>query len=94
MLDNRNYQYPLDLSWTSIEFAQVISFFNRVEDFYETQVSRDELLAAYRVFKIVVPSKMQEKQLDRDFEKVSGYSTYRALQEAKRSERQTIKYKA
>lgn len=94
MLDNRNYQYPLDLTWTSLELAQVISFFNRVEDFYETSVSRDELLAAYRLFKTIVPSKMQEKQLDREFEKVSGYSSYRALQEAKSSERQTIKYKA
>lgn len=94
MLDNRNYQYPLDLSWSSLELAQVVSFFNRVEEFYETSVSRAELLAAYRVFKTIVPSKMQEKQLDREFEKISGYSTYRALQEAKRSERQTINYKA
>ncbi|PCS08412.1 hypothetical protein RU86_GL001437 [Lactococcus piscium] len=89
-----NYQYPLDLRWTSQELGQVVTFFNQVEAFYETGVSRSALLAAYRVFKEVVPSKMQEKQMDRDFEKASGYSTYRALQEAKTSERQSIKYQA
>ena len=48
-----NYQYPLDLRWSSQELGQVVTFFNQVEAFYETGVSRSALLAAYRVFKEV-----------------------------------------
>ncbi|GFH40520.1 UPF0223 family protein [Pseudolactococcus insecticola] len=91
---NQSYQYPLDLTWTGEEMAAVISFFNQVEAFYEAKVSKQAFLAAYQAFKVVVPSKMQEKQLDRDFEKSSGYSSYRALQEVKKSERDFIKVKA
>lgn len=91
---NHAYQYPLDLTWTGEEMATVISFFNQVEAFYETKVSRDAFLAAYQHFKQIVPSKMAEKQLDREFEKVSGYSSYRAVQEVTKSERQFVKYQA
>ncbi len=65
MSANNSYQYPLDLTWTGEEMAVVISFFNQVEDFYESKVSREAFLIAYRQFKEVVPSKMAEKQLDR-----------------------------
>ncbi|CIV81926.1 Uncharacterised protein family (UPF0223) [Streptococcus pneumoniae] len=34
-------------------------------------------------FKAVVPSKSEEKRLGREFETVSGYSLYRAVQAAK-----------
>ncbi len=94
MSANNSYQYPLDLTWTGEEMAVVISFFNQVEDFYESKVSREAFLIAYRQFKEVVPSKMAEKQLDREFEKASGYSSYRALQEVTKSERQFVKDQA
>lgn len=94
MSNTHQYQYPLNLTWTGEEMAAVISFFNQVESFYETKVSREAFLAAYRAFKAIVPSKMQEKQLDREFEKVSGYSIYRALQEVTKSERQFLKHQA
>lgn len=94
MSGSQHYQYPLDLTWTGEEMATVISFFNQVEAFYETKVSRETFLADYRQFKQVVPSKMLEKQLDREFEKASGYSTYRALQEVTKSERSIVKYQA
>ena len=70
----KNYSYPLDLSWSTEELASVLSFFNDVE----------QLLQSYAVFKKVVPSKGEEKRLGREFETVSGYSLYRAVQEAKR----------
>jgi uncharacterized protein YktA (UPF0223 family) len=89
-----NYQYPLDLTWTGEEMAVVISFFNQVEALYETKVSREAFLGAYKAFKQIVPSKMQEKQLDRDFEQVSGYSIYRAVQEVTKSERDFLKHQA
>jgi len=32
---NKNYSYPLDLSWSTEELASVLSFFNQVEQAYE-----------------------------------------------------------
>ncbi|MEQ9810695.1 UPF0223 family protein [Streptococcus jiangjianxini] len=80
---NNNYSYPLDLSWSTEEMTSVLHFFNQVEKAYESKVSVTVLLEAYKEFKKVVPSKGEEKRLDKDFEQVSGYSTYRAVQAAK-----------
>lgn len=80
---NKQYSYPLDLSWSTEELASVLSFFNDIEAAYETQVDSKKLLESYKVFKSVVPSKSEEKRLGREFELVSGYSFYRAVQLAK-----------
>lgn len=86
-----NYNYPIDYSWSTQEITDVLSFFNHVEKFYEEKVAKVDFLDSYRKFKVIVPSKMQEKQLDREFESLSGYSTYRAIQEAKASDKQFIR---
>ncbi|AEU41236.1 hypothetical protein uc509_0546 [Lactococcus cremoris subsp. cremoris UC509.9] len=65
--------------------TEVLSFFNQVEKFYESKVEKELFLESYAAFKKVVPSKMQEKQLGRDFEQSSGYSLYRALKEVEAS---------
>ena len=80
---NKQYSYPLDLSWSTEELASVLSFFNDVEAAYETKVEAKKLLDSYKLFKSVVPSKSEEKLLGREFEAVSGYSFYRAVQLAK-----------
>ena len=80
---NKQYSYPLALSWSTEELASVLSFFNDIEAAYETQVDSKKLLESYKVFKSVVPSKSEEKRLGREFESVSGYSFYRAVQLAK-----------
>ena len=72
-----NYNYPLDLSWSTTEMTEVLSFFNQVE--------KEVFLESYNAFKKIVPSKMQEKQLGRDFELSSGYSLYHAVKEVKAS---------
>ncbi|MFR6874235.1 UPF0223 family protein [Streptococcus pneumoniae] len=59
------------------------SFFNDVEAAYEGKVEAKKLLDSYKGFKAVVPSKSEEKRLGREFETVSGYSLYRAVQAAK-----------
>lgn len=79
----KNYSYPLDASWSTEEIASVLYFLNQVEAAYESEAKTETLLEAYRSFKRVVPSKMQEKQIDREFEKSSGYSSYRAVQAAR-----------
>ena len=82
----KNYSYPLNLSWSTEELASVLSFFNKVEEAYESKVGAKEYMDAYRAFKKVVPSIGEEKRLGREFEEVSGYSLYRATQTAKQKE--------
>ncbi|MGT2926178.1 UPF0223 family protein [Streptococcus cuniculipharyngis] len=79
----KNYTYPIDLSWSTDEITSVLHFFSKIEAAYETRVDTTELLVAYDHFKQIVPGKAQEKQLDREFEKLSGYSTYQAVKKAK-----------
>ena len=83
---NKNYRYPLDISWSTEELASVLSFFNKVEEANESKVEAKEYMEAYRAFKKVVPSIGEEKRLGREFEEVSGYSLYRATQTAKQKE--------
>ena len=80
---NKSYSYPLDLTWSTDELTSVLSFLNQVELAYEAKADAETLLARYADFKTIVKSKAQEKQIDREFEATSGYSTYRAVQAAK-----------
>ncbi|HFI0694306.1 TPA: UPF0223 family protein [Streptococcus suis] len=79
---NKNYSYPLDFSWSTEEISSVLSFLNQVEAAYENGIDAANILMAYKKFKEVVKSKGQERQIDRDFEDVSGYSTYRVMKAA------------
>lgn len=79
----KNYSYPLDFSWSTEELSSVLSFLNQVEKAYEGGVTVSAFLEAYAQFKAVVKSKGEERRIDREFEVASGYSTYRALQQAK-----------
>lgn len=37
------YQYPLDLDWTNEEMMQVIHFFNKIENYYESSVKGEDV---------------------------------------------------
>lgn len=78
-----NYSYPLDLSWSTDEMTSVLYLLNQVEKAYENGTSVKDFLLAYQEFKKVIRSKAEEKRIDREFEKVSGYSTYQAVTQAK-----------
>ncbi|MGT2828572.1 UPF0223 family protein [Streptococcus hillyeri] len=80
---HKSYSYPLDLTWSTDEITSVLSFLNAVELAYESKIDAEKLLSSYAIFKSIVKSKAQEKQIDREFEATSGYSTYRAVQAAK-----------
>ncbi|MGT2934726.1 UPF0223 family protein [Streptococcus castoreus] len=82
-----NYHYPLDLSWSTEDISSVLHFLNKVELAYEEKVKAEDILDSYRTYKKIVSSKAQEKQIDRDFQKVSGYSTYQAVKKAKEIEK-------
>ncbi|HFH9921740.1 TPA: UPF0223 family protein [Streptococcus suis] len=88
---NKNYSYPLDFSWSTEEISSVLSFLNQVELAYEKGADAGQVLTAYRSFKEVVPSKAQEKQIDRDFEDVSGYSSYRVVKAAQERQKGVVK---
>ncbi|HFI0057519.1 TPA: UPF0223 family protein [Streptococcus suis] len=88
---NKNYSYPLDFSWSTEEISSVLSFLNQVELAYEKGADAGQVLTAYRAFKEVVPSKAQEKQIDRDFEDVSGYSSYRVVKAAQERQKGVVR---
>ncbi|WP_296880320.1 UPF0223 family protein [Thomasclavelia sp.] len=77
------YNYPIDYSWTTEEVIDVVELYNAVEKAYETGISKPEFINAYRKFKKIVDSKSAEKQIDREFKKITGYSIYAVVQAAK-----------
>lgn len=81
----KNYDYPIDYTWTHDEIAKVITLLNHVEQAYEGGVSPDAFLAAYAQFKTVVPSIGEEKRIGREFEQLSGYVMYKVVQAAKQA---------
>ena len=64
-----DYNYPLDYTWSTEDIVDVVALYNDKKDF----------LDAYRKFKNVVGTKSEEKQLDKAFEEVSGYSIYKVF---------------
>lgn len=88
---NKNYSYPLDFSWSAEEISSVLSFLNQVEAAYETGTEATKILETYQRFKTIVRSKGHERQIDRDFETVSGYSTYKVVKEAQKKQKGVIR---
>ena len=80
----KDYQYPLDLDWTTEEMVIVTNMWTAVEQANETGLPVDKFLTTYQQFKTVVKSIGEEKRLGREFEDASGYSLYRTLQQAKK----------
>ncbi|MGP4040439.1 UPF0223 family protein [Gracilibacillus sp. D59] len=78
-----NYSYPIDESWTTEEIIAVVNYFSLIEKAYEKGVEKQDLVAAYNRYKEIVPSKSEEKQLDKQFEKQSGYIPFRVIKKAK-----------
>lgn len=80
------YQYPISYDWSTEETVAVIHFFESIEKAYEKGINRSDLMEAYRKFKQIVPSKAEEKQILKEFEESSGYSSYHAVKKAKDAE--------
>ena len=81
-----DYQYPIDYTWKTDEIVKVISFFQGIEQAYEKGIRREDLMRLYKEFKQIVPSIAEEKKVCGEFEEVSGYSSYRTMQKAKKSD--------
>ncbi|MBO0471322.1 UPF0223 family protein [Enterococcus sp. DIV0242_7C1] len=87
----KDYQYPLDLDWTTDEMVIVTNMWSAVEQANETGMETAEFLQTYQRFKTVVKSIGEEKRLGNEFQKVSGYSLYRTVQQAKRQQTGRLK---
>lgn len=82
------YTYPIDYElFTSEEIAQIIEFLSLIEDANEKKVKVDPYVLSkkHRDFQNIVNSKSMEKEIDRDFEKASGYSIYKTIKKFKNS---------
>ncbi|CZR04817.1 UPF0223 family protein [Trichococcus ilyis] len=86
----QHYDYPFEAEWSKEEIIKVIALWNAMEKAYENGIGKEEFMRAYREFKTVLPSVGQEKKYSKQFEKESGYSLYRVLQEAKNSDKSKI----
>lgn len=73
------YSYPIDPSWSSEELLVVMDLLICVEKAYEGGVSLVEASKAYQNFKKMGFSISDEKQLDKEFLKASGYSLHTFL---------------
>ena len=81
-----DYNYPLDYTWSTEDILDVVALYNAVEQAYEKGISKDDFLKAYRRFKNVVGTKSEEKQIDKEFEEVSGYSIYKVFKASQENE--------
>ena len=87
----KDYQYPLDLDWTTDEMVIVTNLWSAVEQANETGINTQDFLNTYKEFKTVVKSIGEEKRLGNEFQKASGYSLYRTLQQAKKQDSGRLK---
>lgn len=78
-----NYSYPIDETWTTKEIIDVVNYYSLIEKAYEKGIEKRDLVAAYNRYKEIVPSKSEEKKLDKQFEKQSGYVPFRVIKKAK-----------
>lgn len=81
-----DYNYPLHYDWSTEEIMDVMNLYNAVEKAYENGISKEEFMKEYRKFKTIVDSKSEEKQIDKEFFEVSGYSIYQVVKAAKESD--------
>ena len=82
---NENFAYPLLPEWTTKEIIAIVDFYAAVEKLYDAGLKRAEFLKHYQNFVQIVPAKMIQKQLDKEFQKASGLSIYKACQAVKNS---------
>ena len=80
-----DYQYPMDLDWSTEEIVDVIKFFEAVEKAYESKIQKEEFMKAYRRFKEIVPGKADEKKYTDEFESVSTIQPILLLRKQKES---------
>ena len=86
-----NVEYPLLAEWTTAEIIKVSEFYLQIEQANTVGVERVKLLKTYQDYLKIVPAKMVQKQIDKQFEVASGYSIYRTIQAARQGTKKMVK---
>ncbi len=74
------YPYPIDFElYTEKEAVILVEFLALIEDANEGKTDSSKLIKKYKQFRKIINSISTEKQLDREFEKISGYSIYKTI---------------
>lgn len=78
------YSYPIDYTeFNQDEIIKIVEFLSLVEDANEGKVDSQKLMKKYNEFRKIINSQSYEKTIDRDFQKVSGYSIYKTIKKYK-----------
>lgn len=89
----KDYEYPLDIEWSTEEMILVMDLWAALEQAYEKGISNQEFLKKYQLFKTVVKSIGEERRIGKDFELISGYSLFHTVKEAKQNEKAQLRMK-
>ena len=78
------YTYPIDYDqYTTEEIVVIVEFLALIEEANTTRVDPFVLSNKHKQFRTVVNSISLEKQIDKAFEKASGYSIYKTIKKYK-----------
>lgn len=78
------YSYPIDYeTYSPEEVVKLVEFYALIEDANEKKVNKDVIISKYNEFRKIVNSIATEKQIDKEFEKLSGYSIYKTIKKLK-----------
>ncbi|ANZ58032.1 hypothetical protein BGL34_02145 [Fructilactobacillus lindneri] len=82
---NETYSYPIVEDWSTEELTDVTEFFRNIERAYDLPngVNRQKLLNSFRRFQEINPSRTEQNNLRREFERNSGFDIYHTLKKAK-----------
>lgn len=86
-----NYTYPIDPDWSNDKLLAVMKVFTDVEDAYENKLSVAVFEKDWTNYLKFVPSKMEQKTIDRQFKQLTDYSIYRVMQAIAQAKTKTIK---
>lgn len=70
------------MEWSDDDIVQVIALYNAVESAYETGIQKETFMQKYRAFCQIVPMKMEQRRLDKEFHEESGYSIYQVFKQS------------
>ncbi|TMW73038.1 UPF0223 family protein [Alteribacter natronophilus] len=82
---------PISTDWSKDEVIDVVNFFETVDSAYGKGAEREVIAALYKRYKEVVPSKSEEKQAFKEYEKQTGQSPYHVVKKARETEEKLVK---
>ncbi|GAA6112481.1 MAG: UPF0223 family protein [Apilactobacillus sp.] len=88
-----NYSYPIFEDWSKEELMTMMQLYNSVEEAYENPNGSNakNIVDLYKKFQIINPAKMEQKQIDRDFANISGYSLFKTFKAAQSVKKNNVK---